>query len=125
MNCPDEQASVPKNRDKKAGRDTRARIRNRDSVPSRFPSRFASADVPVDVQAVSFLSDVEKLLAGEVLTPWQRAFVVGCRKHLDAGRDLSAKQVKVMRTLLDIASDAETPATLTRTRAFAQPHGER
>lgn len=122
MNCPDEQRTVPENRDKTPGRDSHARIRNRDICPVPVPSRFASADVPVGVPTVSFLEQAERLLETEALTPWQRGFVVGCRRHVDAGRELSEKQVATLRRLLDIASDSET---LAPARAFAQPDGDR
>lgn len=67
------------------------------------------------------LSRVEGLLGTDALTPWQRGFVVGCRRHVDAGRELSEKQVGVLRRLLGIASDAEH---LAPARAFAEvTHG--
>lgn len=80
----------------------------RDIVPVPFPRPDCPADVPVGVTAVSFLRRAEALLQTGVLTPWQRAFVAGCRRHVDAGRSLSEKQVDVLRTLINIASDAPT-----------------
>jgi hypothetical protein len=57
------------------------------------------------------LARATELLATGVLTPWQRAFVVGCERHVSAGRALSSKQIGVLNALLDIASDCPGQAS--------------
>jgi hypothetical protein len=120
MNCPEISSQVSGKPDKTDRTDTRARIRNPDIVRPDFPSGFALS--VSGLCADEILSMAERLLETRALTHWQRAFVVGCRRHVEADRGLSEKQVAVLRKLIDIASDGEARAALNLApaRAFAQ-----
>ncbi len=59
--------------------------------------------IPCDVSRWVVLEEVEKHLESAAFTAWHRAFVVGVRRHVDAGREVTDKQADVLRKMLELA----------------------
>lgn len=80
--CPAFQQEVSRNAGQNTGTGLVRAHRERDTVPVPFPVPICPADVPI-----------------AELSAWQRAFMTGCQKHIDAGRELTARQVAVLERL--------------------------